>query len=133
MTKISKCSFFTPQYSGGQATEGQGGYYGSGGSRVLPTTRAEHHIELLALAADVEKIYQTMKELETLESLLLAGQKDEVSGKSIELRQSIKKLMTAPAFLESLNRLEFNGQPIWGLSTDEREKINLAREKVTKV
>jgi hypothetical protein len=87
----------------------------------------------LALAADVEKIYQTMKELETLESLLLAGQKDEVSGKSIELRQSIKKLMTAPAFLESLNRLEFNGQPIWGLSTDEREKINLAREKVTKV
>jgi hypothetical protein len=133
VTKISKCSFFTPQYSGGQATEGQGGYYGSGGSRVLPTTTAEHHIELLALAADVEKINQTMKELETLESLLLAGQKDEVSGKSIELRQSIKKLMTAPAFLESLNRLEFNGQPIWGLSTDEREKINLAREKVTKV
>jgi hypothetical protein len=133
VTKISRCSFFTPQYSGGQATEGQGGYYGSGGSRVLPTTTAEHHIELLALAADVEKINQTMKELETLESLLLAGQKDEVSGKSIELRQSIKKLMTAPAFLESLNRLEFNGQPIWGLSTDEREKINLAREKVTKV
>jgi glutamine amidotransferase PdxT len=99
----------------------------------LPTTTAEHHTELLALAADVEKINHTMKELETLESLLLAGQKDEVSGKSIELRQSIKKLMTAPAFLESLNRLEVNGQPIWGLSTDEREMITLAREKVTKV
>lgn len=99
----------------------------------MPTTTAEHHTELLALAADVEKINHTMKELETLESLLLAGQKDEVSGKSIELRQSIKKLMTAPAFLESLNRLEVNGQPIWGLSTDEREMITLAREKVTKV
>jgi len=120
-------------YSGGQATEGQGGYYGSGGARVLPTTTAEHHTELLALAADVEKIDVTMKELEVLESLLSSEETNKVTSKSIELRQNIKKLMTSPEFLDSLNRLEVNGQPIWGLNSDEREMITLAREKVTKV
>jgi len=121
------------KYSGGQATEGQGGYYGSGGARVLPTTTAEHHTELLALAADVEKIDVTMKELEVLESLLSSEETNKVTSKSIELRQNIKKLMTSPEFLDSLNRLEVNGQPIWGLNSDEREMITLAREKVTKV
>ena len=33
-------------YSGGQASEGQGGFYGSGGSR-LKTTTPEHHPEAL--------------------------------------------------------------------------------------
>lgn len=100
----------------------------------MPTTTAEHHVELLALAADVEKVDVTMKELDVLESALQAsGDTDKVSGKSIEIRQSIKKLMTNPTFLESLSRLEMNGQPIWGLNTDEREMITLAREKVTKV
>lgn len=100
----------------------------------MPTTTAEHHVELLALAADVEKVDVTMKELDVLESeLQTSGDTDKVSGKSIEIRQSIKKLMTNPMFLESLSRLEMNGQPIWGLNTDEREMITLAREKVTKV
>ena len=99
----------------------------------MPTTTAEHHTELLALAADVEKIDVTMKELEVLESLLSSEETNKVTSKSIELRQNIKKLMTSPEFLDSLNRLEVNGQPIWGLNSDEREMITLAREKVTKV
>lgn len=85
---------------------------------------------MLALAADVQKIQQVMEELETLENLLSAEDEDKVSSKSIELKASIKKLMTDPQVLESLNRLELEGQPVWGLSSEEREMIVTAREKV---
>jgi hypothetical protein len=83
---------------------------------------------MIALSQDVEKIEQVMTAVESLESQLLdnAG----VNGKSIELKSAIKKLMTDPSVLESLNRLELEGQPVWGLSTEEREMIIMAREKV---
>lgn len=38
--------------------------------------------------------------------------------------------MTSTEVLESLNRLEFDGSPVWGLSTNERALVELAREKV---
>eukprot|EP00957_Ditylum_brightwellii_P108879 8305871-Ditylum_brightwellii.AAC.1 len=57
-------------YSGGQATEGQGGYYGSGGSRASLTPASEHRPEMLALAADVQTISSIMVEVEMLENLL---------------------------------------------------------------
>lgn len=84
---------------------------------------------MLALAHDVEKISATMQELETLESLL-RSESDPTSAKTMELKSTIKKLMTAPDVLESLNRLEIQGEPVWGLSSEERELIMLAREKV---
>ena len=40
--------------------------------------------------------------------------------------------MTAPEFLECLKNLEFQGKPIKGLSSEEREMVMLAREKVNK-
>lgn len=84
---------------------------------------------MIALSQDVQKIEQVMTELDSFESQLEdAG--DGVSGKSIELKSAIKKLMTDPSVLESLNRLEIEGQPVWGLSTREREMIIMAREKV---
>ena len=48
----------------------------------------------------------------------------------IEVKAHIKKLMTHPDTMELLDRLQVQGKPVWGLSTDERELIMLAREKV---
>ena len=124
--------FFWFQYSGGQATEGQGGFYGSGGARKIDNA-GEQQMQMLALAADVQKITAVMGEVETLESLLESETKasnGEVTGKSIEIRANIKKLVTSPDFTESLNRLEIHGSPVWGLSSDERELIIDARAKV---
>ena len=70
-----------------------------------------------------------MDEYNTLESLLAAEESD-ISNKSIELKSAIKKLMTGPETINALNRLEVHGEPVWGLSSDERELIMLAREKV---
>jgi hypothetical protein len=84
---------------------------------------------MLALSGDVENIISVMKELDTLE--LELSQEQESSGRSmIEIKANIKKLMTHPDVLESLDRLEFQGEPVWGLSSDERELIMMAREKV---
>jgi hypothetical protein len=88
---------------------------------------------MLALAADVKKVTTLMKEVETLETLL----QDEVkrmgnvpSVKYIEIKSKIKKLCTQTEFLECLNRLVVKGEPVWGLSSDERELIIDARRKV---
>jgi hypothetical protein len=119
------------QYSGGQAVEGQGGFYGSGGARAVksgePVQEDQRH-QMLALAADVQKIVSVMEELETLESLL--ENESTPTAKQMELKNSIKKLMTSPDVLASLNNLEIKGEPVWGLSSEERELIILAREKV---
>lgn len=131
---IHSFTFAWIQYSGGQATEGQGGFYGSGGARKIDNA-GEHtqQMQMLALAADVQKITAVMGEVETLESLLESETKasnGEVTGKSIEIKANIKKLVTSPEFTESLNRLEIQGSPVWGLSSDERELIIDARAKV---
>jgi len=89
----------------------------------------ESRNKLLALAADVAKIRQVMEECGTLESLL-ASEESNTSNKSIELKAAIKKLMTSPDVLTALNQLEVQGEPVWGLSTEERELIIEAREKV---
>ena len=123
----------------------RGGYYGSGGSRKLDTTQTQTpsstdpRPQMLALAADVSKITNTMKEVDTLEQLLLEAVEENanndesgvtISGKTIEIKSTIKKACTNPEFIDSLNRLELNGEPIWGLSGDEREMIMDARTKV---
>jgi hypothetical protein len=94
------------------------------------------------MASDVQKITSVMDELDMLESLLRREEEEQqknannktpslpVTPKLIELKASIKKLMTAPDVVEALKRLEIQGEPVWGLSTDEREMIILAREKV---
>jgi hypothetical protein len=81
------------------------------------------------MAADVLKISDTMKELETLEGLL-QRETDPTSGRSIELKASIKKLMTNPEVFQALDRLETTGGLKWGLSSEERQMIMEAREKV---
>mmetsp|Transcript_455 Transcript_455/g.855 ORF Transcript_455/g.855 Transcript_455/m.855 type:complete len:160 (-) Transcript_455:2671-3150(-) len=122
-------------YSGGQASEGQGGFYAafnraSGGEKhdEIDDTEAKRR-SLLAMAADVQKISSVMKELETLEGLL-QRESDPTTGRSIEIKSSIKKLMTHPEVLQALDRLETEGGPVWGLSSEERDMIVEAREKV---
>jgi hypothetical protein len=126
--------FLFSKYSGGQATEGQGGFYGSGGARADPGNKDDHSEEernkMLAMAADVEKITHVMQELETLENLLEREDSGQVSGRSIEIKNSIKKLMTSSEVLGALDRLEYNGSPVWGLSMSERALVELARDKV---
>ncbi|KAL7565031.1 hypothetical protein ACA910_020742 [Epithemia clementina (nom. ined.)] len=125
-------------YSGGQAMEGQGGFYGSGGARAAAydssqDTKEEGRNFVLAVAGDVQTISETMDEVERLENLLRSEEEgsSSVTSKSIEIKSAIKKLLTAKDFAEALNRLEVQGAPVWGLSTDEREMIVSAREKMT--
>ena len=97
-----------------------------------PTTSQKEG--LVALAADVERVKKTMNELDELEALL-RREEDSIppdsapTVRSIELKSSIKKLMTTTDFSRSLNNLEIEGEPIWGLSSQERELISLARIK----
>lgn len=88
---------------------------------------------MLAVAADVQNVTFVMEELETLEQILQREETEnpgQVSGKSIEIKNSIKKLMTNSDFQDTLNRLTLNGSPIWGLSMSERALVETAREKV---
>ena len=80
------------------------------------------------MAADVQTIQQNKKKKATLESVL--EDEDNVSNKAIELRNAIKKLMTASEVTAALNRLHVQGEPVWGLSCAERDMITYAREKV---
>jgi hypothetical protein len=139
---------FRFQYSGGQATEGQGGYYGSGGSRVIgqDDVDTEGRNRVIAMAADVQRIQTTVTELDGLENLLRSEEEDHksdgtsgagagagagvVTTRTIELKNSIKKLITSKDVVESLNSLEIQGSPVWGLSTEEREMIVYLRDKM---
>ena len=69
-----------------------------------------------------------MTEVSTLEQLL---EEETDLNKTMEARGSIKKLMTSPDVMEALERLECHkGEPVWGLSQDERELIAMARVKI---
>ena len=117
----------------GQASEGQGGYYGSGGARAS-INETEHRPEMVALAADVENLTLVMEEIENLDAML----EDEkelnagkgVTGKALEISSKIKKIMTSADVMDCLNRLEVEGEPVWGLSCDERDLVYAARQKV---
>jgi hypothetical protein len=126
-----------PQYSGGHASEGQGGFYASsvrasgGEAEEVEGAPSQDHLRksVLAMAADVQKVAAVMREAETLEQLL-ERESDPASGRSIELRAAVRKLMTQPDVLQALDRLETEGGPVWGLSSAERDMIVQAREKV---
>jgi hypothetical protein len=128
----------TVQYSGGQPTAGQGGYYGSGGARAsgeshesdaVNATESER-TKVLAMAADVQTIAAVMNEVSTLESILESEEGSGNPSKTMEIRNAIKKLMTSADVTSALNRLYVQGEPVWGLSVSERDMISYAREKV---
>lgn len=109
---------------------GQGGYYGSGGARVSADDgKCQHRPEMLALAADVQFIQQVMSEVEVLQHSI-EKEESAISPQAIELKSTVKKILTSPQFMEALDRLEIQGSPVWGLSSAERQLIIDAREMV---
>jgi len=107
-----------------------------GGARALGNTVSktdEERSKMLALASDVEHITMVMDELELLENLLHHDQEDnenQVTNRSIELRGSIKHLITNKEFSDCLDRLECMGKPVWGLLSEEHDLIIMARQKI---
>jgi hypothetical protein len=113
-----------------------------GGARASIPTSSSSEVEsvtdkqrsqMLALATDVDHIKMVMDELELLEHLLHKDQEehnDQVTNRSVELRGSINHLVTNKDFVECLDRLEYQGKPIWGLSSEEHDLILRARGKI---
>lgn len=93
----------------------------------------EHKPEMVALATDVENLTLVMEEVYKLEEMLeeeKAKADGGVSGKTLEISSKIKKIMTSVDVMECLKRLEVEGEPVWGLSSEERELVYDARQKV---
>eukprot|EP00979_Chaetoceros_neogracilis_P000358 scaffold86_cov169-Chaetoceros_neogracile.AAC.1 len=137
--KIQPFSSDSITYSGGHASSGsgQGGYYGSGGARAKADAKANQDItqeqrnKMLAISTDVVKIQLVMEEIATMEDLLREDQKtneNEVTDRSVEIRGKMKR-MISQELLESLKRLEIDGGPKWGLTSEEHDLVVLAREK----
>ena len=115
-------------YSGGHASVGQGGFYGSGGARVMKGS-TQHHPEAIARQTDISEIVSIMKEIESMEHELATLGAKVVNSKSIELKSKIKRAISNPKVREILNRLEIKGEPVWGLSKSERDLVRTARSK----
>ena len=58
------------------------------------------------------------------------GGNSAVTGKTLEISAKIKKIMTSSGVMDCLNRLEVEGEPVWGLSSEERDLVYAARQKV---
>ena len=114
-------------YSGGHANTGQGGFYGSGGARVAKSSPA-HHPEAMARAADVQALAKIMAEVEILEGELISLG-NVVTSRTIEIKSRIKKSISNPQVRELLQRLEIKGEPVWGLSSKERDLVRAAKMK----
>lgn len=88
---------------------------------------------MLALAADVENLTLVMEEISKLDAVLEEEKENSdsgISGKTLEISSKIKKIMTSVDVMDCLNRLEVEGEPVWGLSSEERDLVNAARQKV---
>lgn len=114
-------------YSGGHASQGQGGFYGSGGSRATGAS-VPHHPEAIANQRDIQDLAKIVGDVEILETEL-RSLGNTVNSRTIEIKARIKKLISNPHVREILNRLEIKGQPVWGLSSKERDLVRSAREK----
>jgi hypothetical protein len=114
-------------YSGGHANYGQGGFYASGGSRVVASI-PDHNPRALASQQDILELARIYADVENLESQLRA-EGTAVNSKTIELRSMIQKMVKNPKVLEILNRLEIKGEPVWGLSSQERDLVRVVRRR----
>jgi hypothetical protein len=130
------------KYSGGQASEGQGGFYGSGGARAgadpaadddpASSTTNSVRTKMVALTKNIETIRTTMDEVEEIEEMIRDKHPTthNTDPSMIEAKHKLKKLCTSVTFVEALNNVFINNEPVWGLSTSERELILLARDKM---
>lgn len=122
-----RCLSDSITYSGGQASEGQGGFYGSGGSRVS-SKKPERFLDATARQADILSLAALQKTVEDLEAELFSLG-SAVSTRSIEIKSKIKKTISNPTVRALLDRLEIKGEPVWGLSSAERELVRKVKAK----
>ncbi|KAF4321706.1 hypothetical protein BBO99_00001686 [Phytophthora kernoviae] len=96
-------------YSGGQPSEGQGGFYGSAktrseaGSKFNPGSRAEPQ--------DLTQLQKLMKQWEAQKTSLAAE----------EQKKALARLASEQDSL--IRRLLVRGAPVWGLSTQQRQFV----------
>ncbi len=69
-----------------------------------------------------------MTEVEHLEAEL-RGLGNIVNSRSIEVKARMKKTISNPKVRDLLEKLEIKGEPVWGLSSKEREMVRAARIK----
>jgi hypothetical protein len=69
-----------------------------------------------------------MAEVDTLEAELRTHG-NVLSTRTIEIKSLIKKTISNPKVREMLNRLEIKGEPVWGLSSKERDLVRAAKIK----
>ena len=114
-------------YSGGPASEGQGGFYGSGGARVAKGP-VSWDTKAVASSEAISTLTGLMEEAFKLEETIRSG--DDLDDAVIEAKGALKKLMTGDEVTELLEGLEMGGEPVWGLSTKERHLVREAKEKI---
>mmetsp|Transcript_34400 Transcript_34400/g.57805 ORF Transcript_34400/g.57805 Transcript_34400/m.57805 type:complete len:137 (+) Transcript_34400:196-606(+) len=136
MAHVTRRSF-SVTYSGGQASVGQGGFYGSGGSRATNKGAVEHHPEaLVENLEDLKVLKALMSDIEVLEDQLatsIGNHGSSINEQSIELKAALRRKASGQQISTLLKRLEINGEPRWGLSASEREVVVNAREKFNSV
>lgn len=115
-------------YSGGQASEGQGGFYGSGGARVARGP-VSWDAKAVASAEAIASLTGLMGEAQELELLIRGG--EPLDETVIEAKGALKRLMTGETTAALLERLEMGGEPVWGLSQKERRLVRDARALLT--
>lgn len=82
----------------------------------------------MARTADVAELTKIMTEIDGLEQEL-RSLGSTVNTRSIEIKTRIKKTISNPRVREMLNRLEIKGEPVWGLSSKERDLVRAAKIK----
>ena len=91
-------------------------------------SKPAHHPEALARQVDVSKLSSIWAEVETLETEL-QSLGSSPSSRSIEIKARIKKTISNPSVRELLQRLEIKGEPVWGLSSSERDLVRAVKSK----
>ena len=127
--RVSRRSFSDSiSYSGGQATVGQGGFYGSGGNRKLDSQTA-HKPEAIAHLEDVDTLRSVMNDVsDVMREISELADKD--VERMIALKSKRRKMIHNKEVSEIISRLHFGGEPVWGLSVNERELVTAARRAV---
>ncbi|OWZ20024.1 hypothetical protein PHMEG_0005626 [Phytophthora megakarya] len=96
-------------YSGGQPSEGQGGFYGS--AKTRSEVNSKFHPGARAEPQDLTKLQLLMKQWEAQKASLAAE----------EQKKALARIASAEETL--IQRLLIRGAPVWGLSTQQRQFV----------
>lgn len=112
-------------YSGGQANSGQGGYYGSGGSRAIKVPVSQHQSQACACSTDVKELTGLIERVDELQSELSVKRTTDIA-RATQVKDTLNEIMRDARVGSLLSRLVFMGQPVWGLTMKERDFVRWA-------